>query len=122
MGFNLEPVTNFGIHLYAEEDTIFIKGNIDTSAPGQIMAPFLLQAHKQALEQNMSAVKINITELSYLNSSAISELSDWLLMLEDLPEEKVYKIDIFCNLDDYEWQYSTMKTLQLLLPDLVKLH
>lgn len=122
MGLEIEPVSLSGINLYTENDVLVIKGKIDTSSPGDIMRPFLMEVHNQALAKNIKNIKVDIKELSYLNSSAISELSDWLLTLEELPDNKKYTIDIFCNLNKYEWQYSTMKTLQLLSPDFIKLH
>jgi hypothetical protein len=106
----IDSVTNSGIDMKVEGNTVFLSGSINHPRPGEFMEPFIQQVHEGILENNISEVKVDITGLKFLNSAGIRELVDWVMKLNHLPEEKKYKIQFLCS-SEHKWQESSMSTL-----------
>lgn len=119
MGLNVNSVNESGVELSTSGDSIIAKGNVDCADPGRFLNPFLKQVHEQAVAGGIGEVKVDIKDLEFLNSSAISEFTDWILELENLPDGQKYKITFLCNTGKHAWQESSIKTMTYLNPDLV---
>ena len=106
----VDIITSSGIEMKAEGTTVFISGSINHPRPGEFMEPFIQKTHESIIEQNIMEIKVDITNLKFLNSAGIRELVDWVMKLNHLPEEKKYKIQFLCS-SEHKWQESSMSTL-----------
>ncbi|MBN2532766.1 MAG: hypothetical protein JXB88_07745 [Spirochaetales bacterium] len=105
-----KPVSNSGIDMKATGTTVYISGSINHPRPGEFMEPFIQEAHESIVTNNIQEIKVDITNLKFLNSAGIRELVDWVMKLNHLPEEKKYKIEFLCS-SEHKWQESSMSTL-----------
>lgn len=118
MALQIEPVSEAGIDLTTEGNTVIIKGNLDCAEPGLFLNPFLDKVHKQALKDGIGELQVDFTGLKFLNSSGITEFSDWIFKIEETPENERYKIVFICNTDEYKWQKSSVQTMVYLNPEI----
>ncbi len=118
MALSAKSVNDSGIEMRVEGGNVIIAGNVEVADPGKIMGPFFKEVHQNILENNMKGVKVDITNLTFLNSSGIKEFVDWVIKLEDLSDDQRYKITFLCN-PDLIWQESSISTIELLNSDYI---
>ncbi len=118
MAINAQSVNNSGIVMNAAGDKITISGSVEVADPGKIMGPFFKEAHQSILANNVKAVDVDITNLTFLNSSGIKEFVDWVIKLEELSDDQRYKINFQCN-PELVWQESSISTIELLNSDYI---
>ena len=99
------------ISLRVDGDTVFIAGEIDQLSPRDFMAGFLEIVHNMALGEGLGEVKVNVTELAFLNSSGIKEFLSWILRRNRIPPEKKYKINFLFD-PAVAWQPITLPRLR----------
>jgi hypothetical protein len=99
------------ISLRVDGDTVFIAGEIDQLSPRDFMAGFLDIVHNMALGESLGEVKVNVTELAFLNSSGIKEFLSWILRRNRIPPEKKYKINFLFD-PTVAWQPITLPRLR----------
>lgn len=121
MGINIEPIIEGGVSLKAEGETVTIEGSIDCAKPGEFMSPFLNEIHNQTVKNGINELKIDFRKLSFLNSSAISEFTDLILRVEELPTTQQYKIRFICDIDNYAWQKNSIATMMMLNDELISM-
>ncbi|MCG8570183.1 MAG: hypothetical protein MJB14_08590 [Spirochaetes bacterium] len=108
MSLNMEKA-NF----HVSNTELKITGTIDDKNPGLYMEPFIEELHQNILQNSVTEIEIDITELSFLNSAGIKELINWIIKLDTLPEEQKYKIIFICN-KNHLWQESSISTMSFL--------
>jgi len=118
MPLSVKPIEESGVVLKAEGETVTISGNIEIQEPGRIMSPFFKAVHEGILSNNIKAVRVDITKLDYLNSSGIKEIVDWVMKLDELPENKKYQIKFICN-PNALWQETSISTIEFLNTDFI---
>ena len=105
-----------------EDDTdgllITIDGIIDMEDPGIILDPFFQSVHQSSIQNNIRKINVNLTGLSFLNSSGIKCLAKWVLSLSQVSEDKRYKIIIKQN-PTITWQKTSLITLTFAAPGLI---
>jgi hypothetical protein len=99
------------ISLRVDGDTVFIAGEIDQLSPRDFMAGFLEIVHNMALGEGLSEVKVDVTLLSFLNSSGIKEFLSWILRRNRIPPEQKYKINFLFD-PTVAWQPITLPRLR----------
>ena len=99
------------VRLRVDGDIIYVAGEID-----QLMAGFFEIVHNMALGENLPLVRVDVTELSFLNSSGIKEFLSWILRRNRIPVEKKYKINFLFD-PSISWQPVTLPRLRDLDPD-----
>ena len=104
------------ISLRVDGDTVFIAGEIDQLSPRDFMAGFLDIVHNMALGEALAEVKVNVTDLGFLNSSGIKEFLSWILRRNRIPPEKKYKINFLFD-PAVAWQPITLPRLRDLDPE-----
>ena len=104
------------ISLRVDGDTVFVAGEIDQLSPRDFMAGFLEIVHSMALGEGLGEVKVNVTELAFLNSSGIKEFLSWILRRNRIPPEKKYKINFLFD-PAVAWQPITLPRLRDLDPE-----
>jgi hypothetical protein len=108
------------VRLRVEGDTVFVAGEIDQLSPRDFMAGFLEIVHNMALGEGLAEVKVNVTELAFLNSSGIKEFLSWILRRNRIPPEKKYRINFLFDAT-VAWQPITLPRLRDLDPEGIEL-
>jgi hypothetical protein len=103
------------VSLRVEGDTVFVVGEIDQLSPRDFMAGFLEIVHNMVLGERLSEVKVNVTQLGFLNSSGIKEFLSWILRRNRIPPERKYKINFLFD-PTIAWQPITLPRLRDLDP------
>ena len=104
------------ISLRVDGDTVFIAGEIDHLSPRDFMAGFFEIVHNMALSEALAEVKVNVTDLGFLNSSGFKEFLSWILRRNRIPPEKKYKINFLFD-PAVAWQPITLPRLRDLDPE-----
>ncbi|HEX7501278.1 MAG TPA: hypothetical protein VF524_13395 [Polyangia bacterium] len=108
------------ISLRVDGDTVFIAGEIDQLSPRDFLAGFFEIVHNMALGESIGEVKVNVTELSFLNSSGIKEFLSWILRRNRISADKKYKINFLFD-PTVAWQPITLPRLRDLDADSILL-
>ena len=98
-----------GIHLA-------IQGDIDMEDPSLEITPYLLEIHGHIVQGGKKNVSLDFTELGFMNSSGIRSFVTWFMKLNELDEERMYKIKLIYD-KSVTWQDSSIPVLQKLQPD-----
>ncbi|MCK4798257.1 MAG: hypothetical protein KAT05_12825 [Spirochaetes bacterium] len=114
-----KPVDEDGIMMQIENGIIYISGYIKCSNPGRIMKPFIKEVQDNILKNEIKSIKINISNIKYLNSSGIKEIVNWALKLDRLPDNQKYSITFLYN-SEIAWQETFLSSLVCLNSDLIK--
>ncbi|MFH2091925.1 MAG: hypothetical protein ABIJ31_06145 [Pseudomonadota bacterium] len=93
--------------LSGSNDTIFLKGEIDDLDPGLFLTDFF----EQAKEQMDQIIKINFTELEFLNSSGIKCIVSFVM--DKNPDSKI----VFITDRSKTWQKTSLEVIQSLDED-----
>jgi hypothetical protein len=99
------------VSLRVDGDTVFIVGEIDQLSPRDFMAGFLEIVHNMALGENLTEVRVDVTQLEFLNSSGIKEFLSWILRRNRIPVEKKYRINFLFD-PAVAWQPVTLPRLR----------
>ncbi len=103
------------VSLRVERDTVFVLGEIDQLSPRDFMAGFLEIVHNMVLGEGLPEVKVDVTQLGFLNSSGIKEFLSWILRRNRIPPEKKYRINFLFD-PAVAWQPITLPRLRDLDP------
>jgi hypothetical protein len=118
--FNIEPFqfenAKASVEDSAGEFTVTISGDIDMRDTTQEFLPYLLKIHDALIQNNIMKIKLNMMNLTFMNSNGIKSMINWIMKLTELPIEMQYKVYIISN-NDIAWQESTLPVLYKLFPD-----
>lgn len=95
-------------------------GSIDMEYPNKLLDPYFAALHENIIENGVDKVTLDLTELTFLNSSGIKCFVLWVMKLQGLGVDKGYKIE-FLLTDDSPWQKDSIKFLLFLEPDLLSI-
>jgi hypothetical protein len=99
------------VSLRAEADTIFVRGEIGESSSRDFVAGFVEIVHHMALGERLGEVKVDVTELEFLNSSGVKEFLSWILRRDRLPPERKYRLNFLFD-PTVPWQTVTLPRLR----------
>ncbi len=122
--YNIQPENfdNARISLSAENDevSLIIEGDIDMRDTSINFLPYLLMVHETLVKNKIKSIKLNLLNLTFMNSNGIKSLINWIMKMTELPESERYKINISAN-TEIAWQESTLPVLQKLFPDYISI-
>ena len=118
MQLALSPIKQSGMILSVEGTTVYFSGCIDTPRPGKFLQPFLAELNREIINNDIKAITLDVTQLSYLNSAGIREIVDWIMTLDQLPEHQRFSIHFIYN-SKYVWQESSISTFVFLNADFI---
>lgn len=120
--FNIEPLQFENATASIENNTdglmMILSGDIDMRDTTLEFLPYLLHIHDTLIQNNIKKIKLNLLNLTFMNSNGIKSLINWIMKLTELPDEKQYKVYIASN-NSIAWQESTLPVLRKLFPDLI---
>ena len=86
-----------------------ISGTVDLHKNDDLIQNYLAQVHSAMIESSYSNLTLDITQLKFLNSTAIAQIIDWILSVEMSKKEDQYHITIKYS-SQYLWQESSVST------------
>ena len=108
---NLQEET-FKIEVRAP-DWVKLSGTLAMRRPSDAIQLHLRALHQAALRDKLKRLTVDVTDLTFVNSSAIRLFIDWSTWLEGVAQEKRY---LLCFLTDSKisWQRSSFEALKSL--------
>jgi hypothetical protein len=94
-------------------------GNIDMRDPSSVLSPYYEKVHAEATTNKAPEVRLDLRNLTYLNSSGILTLVKWIKRLQDTPADQRYKFHIIYS-NDITWQRISILTISKMAGDVVQ--
>jgi hypothetical protein len=95
--------------------TLIFSGTITSKDPSNEVGPFLRAVHQAALSDKVSELRVDVSALSFVNSSAIRLFVDWTSWLKT---DKAYKLR-FATSRHVTWQKTSFMALKSLADDVL---
>jgi hypothetical protein len=97
--------------------TLYLIGDLDMTYPDEILTPFFNNFHERVYTKGIKEVKLDVKELTFINSSSIKVILNWLLhKVKSLEESTNYKVKLVYK-KDLLWQISAFKPLSIFVAD-----
>lgn len=113
-GLSLETVS---LEL-ANDGSLHIQGTITLPKPTEAIGPYLDHVHKAVVADGRKEYRVDVTRLTFVNSSAIRLFVDWVIRLED--EGKPYQI-VFVTDPSRIWQRTAFRSIMTLTDDCARI-
>ncbi|UCF81560.1 MAG: hypothetical protein JSV08_03875 [Acidobacteriota bacterium] len=122
--YDVSPLLHPGVKILPKSTDKGIElefvGEISMENPSKIFFPYVEKVHREALEHGASEVCLNLTKLSYLNSSGILMFMKWVKLIQGAPPDLHYMLHIVYS-KAIAWQRVGMRTLRKMAPSVVDL-
>lgn len=97
---------------------LMIRGMIATREPNQNIGIFFRAVHSEILAAKVPAFTVDVSELTFVNSSAIRLFIDWAMWLNQLPAPQRYRLT-FVTSRHITWQVTNFSALRSLVGNVV---
>jgi hypothetical protein len=104
--------------LLSPPNKVSMSGTIAARNPAETVAPLLRKVHEAATQDGLSEVLVDVTGLSFVNSSAIRQFIDWTSWVKAEPTGKRYLLK-FRTSRNVTWQKTTFAALKSLAGDAI---
>ena len=94
---------------------ILFKGTIQDINPALYLNSFFNEVHTKMIEKSLQFVELNLTKLSFLNSSGIRCFILWVTQIPKTPEIKRYHLKIKIN-KEFLWQENSFNLFKSIEP------
>jgi hypothetical protein len=122
--YDISPLHHPGIKILprstAEGIELEFVGDIAMEDPSKVFFPYVEKVHQEALVHGASEVRLNLTNLAYLNSSGILMFMRWVKLIQGTQPDLRYKLFIIYS-KSITWQRVGMRTLRKMAPSVVNL-
>ena len=98
-------------------DTVVLAGKITTRDPGAELGPFFRAVHDAAKADGLEELKVDVTKLSFVNSSSIRLFVDWATWLKN--ENQPTYVLRFLTDRTVTWQRTSFVALTALAKEVV---
>ncbi|MCX7655415.1 MAG: hypothetical protein N2Z76_02695 [Treponemataceae bacterium] len=116
---NIETIKQDKVNIEVQDTAsgikVIITGDIDMQDPGVLLDPLFDTIHNGAIAQGMKTIDLDVTGLTFLNSSGIKAIAKWIMKLATVETGKKYTINIVQN-KSISWQATSLQTLTFLVP------
>ena len=97
-----------------------LRGTIATREPNQNIGIFFRAIHTEVLAAKLSTFAVDVSELTFVNSSAIRLFIDWAMWLNQLPAAQRYLLT-FVTSRHITWQVTNFSALRSLVGNVVSI-
>jgi len=98
-------------------DLLKLKGTITKKEPANELEGFLRAIHRDATQRGASEVRVDVSELTFVNSSAIRLFVDWATWLKN---ERGHRYTLrFLTSSKITWQKTSFSALLALMEDVL---
>jgi hypothetical protein len=105
------PLLLEGVQIQVVDDAVHFSGVIAMRDPATAITPYLSRIHRAVIESGVKELRVDITKLRFMNSSAIRSLVDWVDWILSEPAAKRYALH-FVTKPDVTWQGTTLSAIQ----------
>lgn len=112
--FKLETVT-FEVK---PDSALQIRGTITLMNPTETIGPYLERVHEAIVADNLKEFTVDVTQLTFVNSSAIRLFADWVIRVED--GGKPYVL-VFNTDSSRSWQRTAFRSIASLSDDCIRI-
>lgn len=95
-------------------------GTIATRDPAELILPIFRSIHRAVIEDGLREFKLDLSALTFVNSSAIRLFVDWITWIKNETPARRYKA-VFITNSQITWQKTSLGVLKSLAPDVVEL-
>jgi hypothetical protein len=96
---------------FTDARTLRIKGVISMRSPSTVFLPYLEQVHSAAVSDKIRELRVDVTELTFMNSSSIRLFVDWIEWVRAGKEGARYVLHFVTN-PELTWQEMTFSVLK----------
>ena len=108
-----------GLSMAIETDGhLVIRGMIATREPNQSIGVFFQALHSTILTSHLSTFSVDVSELTFVNSSAIRLFIDWAMWINQVPAPDRYRLT-FVTSRHITWQTTNFSALRSLVGNVV---
>ncbi len=120
VSFPEQPVPGFTVHLASQGETCTFTcaGTLDTNDSTARLQPHLLAFHDQLLASGVKKVVLDVTQVSYMNSSGVKCFMTWFIKAERA-KTPPYEIQIVFD-PQRTWQYVSFTTMGRIAPKVLR--
>ncbi len=117
-----EPVPGFKVQLTTSGTTCVLQcgGVLDGPDSTTTLQPALLALHDRLLAAGIQQVRLDVSKMEYMNSSAIKCFMAWFLRAERTKNQS-YSIEVVFD-PQRTWQYVSFVTMGRIAPKVLKTH
>src|SRR5687768_16660479 len=116
----ISPISIEGLEMAVDGATVRMSGTITMRSPSQVLQPHLKKVHESALADGVESLTVDLTKLTFVNSSSMRLFVDWTVWLKDQPAEKRYRL-VFVTDGAVAWQRKSFPVIRSLAPDIVEI-
>jgi hypothetical protein len=97
---------------------VVLSGRMTSRAPAPEIQPYLRRIHEDARTKRLPKIEVDVTKLTFVNSSAIRLFVDWAMWVKE-PTGAPYKL-VFRTRDGVAWQRLTLTALKSIAPSAIE--
>jgi hypothetical protein len=98
-------------------NSVVMQGTITVRDPHQSVQPYLRRIHDCAVREQLRELRVDLTGLSFVNSSAIRLFIDWTVWLQK--EQRRYRLVFFTD-PRVTWQRTSFGALSSMAGDVIE--
>lgn len=95
-----------------------LRGNADASIE-TALRELVERLHAVAVAQHARAVRVDLTQLEFMNAASLNTLVEWLMLIDDLPADHRYVLRFALD-PELPWQRRSLQTLSYFASHLVE--
>ena len=120
VSFPEHPVPAFNVKLGVDGETcsLVCSGTLDASDSTTELQPQLLSLHEQLVQSGIKKVVLDVTAVSYMNSSGVKCFMSWFIKAER-SKTPPYEIQIVFD-PQRTWQYVSFTTMGRIAPKVLR--
>lgn len=99
---------------------LVLSGTIAMASPGEALGPFFKSVHEAATADGLKELQVDVTGLTFVNSSAIRLFVDWATWLKREDASRRYLLRFATNFQ-ITWQKTSFGVLRSLAKDVILL-
>jgi hypothetical protein len=118
---HVEQLNVDGVEFIPKGRCLRIRGKMTSRQPEASIQPYLKRIHEEVCRLKLASVEVDVTELSFVNSSAIRLFVDWTMWAKGTSDQPLYQL-VFQAKEGITWQRMTLTALTSLAPAVVRVH
>jgi len=116
---HIERLSVDGLEIETSDARVVLRGKMTSRQPEASIQPHIRKIHDAATELPLTDVEVDVTELSFVNSSAIRLFVDWAMWAKGTTDTPHYRLT-FKAKEGITWQRMTLTALTSLAPTVVR--
>lgn len=116
----IPPLSREGFSCTVTSDGVFwMQGAIQMRTPAEMLGPHLRTVHDAAVADHVRELIVDVTQLSYVNSSSLFLFLDWARWISAEPQANRYVLHFYAR-PRVNWHQLALPTMQRICSGYVK--